>query len=324
MFNNPMAVVGDLGRAIIRAAPGNRFLAADFSGVESRGTAWLSGEQSKINAWARFDATGNPKDEPYYLLGIKLGQPEETARTIGKIADLAFGYMGGPGAYRALDHKTTLTDEEIQKLKYRWRDEHPRTVKFWKMLVTASVRAMQKPGVTIPCGRVSFTYDGAMFLRMHLPSGRDLAYPVPRLHTDLTYGEPTVIFKDNAKGKFFDCRDGRGAYGGTWIENAVQAVARDLLVEAMFRLEAAGYPVVLHVHDEIVCEVPNGTGTLEEFERLMITAPAWADGLPIAAKARNGMRFAKIKDENASLPAVEPVLKSDTNTTPEPEIVQRN
>src|SRR5262249_45494 len=154
-----------------------RFLAADFSGVESRLTAWLSGEQSKVNQWARFDASGNPKDEPYYLLGIRLGLPEETARAIGKVCDLAFEYMGSVVAYRTLDHKTTLTDEEIQKFKHRWRDEHPQTVKFWKMLTRAAVRAMQRPGVTIPCGRVSFTYDGEMFLRMRLPSGRDLAYP---------------------------------------------------------------------------------------------------------------------------------------------------
>jgi RecA-family ATPase len=325
-FTDPMSVIGDLGRAIVCAAPGHRFLAADFSGVESRITAWLAGEQRKVAQWARFDATGNPKEEPYYLLGIKLGQPEEEARAKGKVCDLAFGYMGSVGAYRALDHKTTLTDEEIQKLKYRWRDEHPQIVKFWKMLTRASVRAMQRPGTTVACGRVSFTYDGEMFLRMRLPSGRDLAYPAPRLITDMTYGEPAVVFKDNAKGKFVDCRDGRGAYGGVWIENAVQATARDVFVEAMLRLEAAGYPVVLHVHDEIVSELPTGVGTKEEFHTIMTAAPAWAAGLPIAAKAHNSTRFAKIKDENASLHAAEPIpaRQRDTNSTPEPEILQQN
>jgi DNA polymerase bacteriophage-type len=325
-FTDPMSVIGDLGRAIVCAAPGHRFIAADFSGVESRITAWLAGEQRKVDQWARFDVTGNPKDEPYYLLGIKLGQPEEEARAKGKVGDLAFGYMGSVGAYRALDHKTTLTDEEIQKLKYRWRDEHPQIVKFWKMLTRASVRAMQRPGTTVACERVSFTYDGEMFLRMRLPSGRDLAYPAPRLITDMTYGEPAVVFKDNAKGKFVDCRDGRGAYGGTWIENAVQAVARDLFVEALARLEAASYPVVLHVHDEIVCELPVGVGTKEEFHTIMTTAPDWAAGLPIAAKAHNSTRFAKIKDENASLHAAEPiqVRQPDANSAPEPEILQQN
>ena len=303
---NTLSVIGDLGRCIIRATPGSRFLAADYSGIESRTTGWVAGEQAKVNQWTRFDATGDPKDEPYYKLGIKFGLPEEKARAIGKVCDLAFGYMGSVGAYRALDPNTPLTDEEIKALRDLWRKEHPHIVRFWKMLMRASAHAMKRPGVTVPCGRVSFTYDGEMFLRMRLPSGRDLAYPMPRLITDPMYGEAAVVFKDNAKGKFVDCRDGRGAYGGTWIENAVQAIARDVFTEAMQRLEDAGYPVVLHVHDEIVCELPAGVGTKEEFHRIMTTAPAWAEGLPIAAKAHNSDRFAKIKPQNASPHANEP------------------
>jgi len=321
---NTLSVIGDLGRCIIRATPGSRFLAADFSGVESRITGWVAGEHAKVNEWTRFDATGDPKDEPYYKLGIKFGLPEEKARAIGKICDLAFGYMGSVGAYRALDPHTTLTDEEIKALRDLWRKEHPHVVRFWKMLMRASAHAMKRPGATIPCGRVSFTYDGEMFLRMRLPSGRDLSYPMPRLITDPMYGEAAIVFKDNAKGKFVDCRDGRGAYGGTWIENAVQAIARDVFTEAMLRLEDAGYPVVLHVHDEIVCELPVGVGTLEEFQKIMTTAPTWARGLPIAAKARNGPRFAKIKDIEAP-PAAEPILvrQSSVNSTTEPEILQQ-
>jgi DNA polymerase len=313
-FPDPMSVVGDIGRAVICAAPGSRLLAADFSGIESRGTAWLSGEQSKVDQWAKFDQTGNPEDEPYYILGKRLGQPDETARSIGKTADLAFGYMGSVGAWQVLAPNDNSSEEQIQRYKQGWRDEHPETVKFWKMLTAASVRAVRRPEMAVACGRVSFTYDGT-FLRMRLPSGRDIAYPFPRLHTN-ERGDCVVIFKDNAKGKWVDCRNGEGAYGGTWIENAVQAVARDLFADAMPRLEAAGYPIVLHVHDEIVCEAPIGVGSIEEFHKLMITPPAWADGLPIAAKARNGARFAKIELPRAR--------QSCANTTPEPEIPQQN
>jgi hypothetical protein len=103
---------------------------------------------------------------------------------------------------------------------------------------------------------------------MTLPSGRQLAYPFPRLVTD-PFGEMAVVFKDYQNKQWVDCRKGKGAYGGTWTENAVQAVSRDILVAAMPRLEAAGYPIVLHVHDEIVAEVPDGFGSEEEFLRLV-------------------------------------------------------
>ena len=315
-----MALVGSIGRAVIRAAPGHRLLCADFSGIESRVTAWLSGQQSKVDQWAHFDATGDKKEEPYYILGKRLGQPEESARKIGKTADLAFGYMGSVGAWQKLAPDDTSSDEQIQQYKQGWRNEHMQTVRFWRMLDRAAVRAIEMPGQVIACGRVSFSYDGD-FLRMRLPSGRDLAYPQPRLHTN-ERGDVVVIFKDNAKGKFTDCRHGHGAYGGTWIENAVQAVARDLFAAALLRLEAANYPVVLHVHDEIVAEAPIGVGSIEEFHQIMIAPPDWAAGLPIAAASRNGERFAKIEAPRAAEPA--PAQQACADTAPEPEILQQN
>jgi len=125
---------------------------------------------------------------------------------------------------------------------------------------------------------------------LKLPSGRKLAYP--NAHTKLVDPQHgVVLFNDNSAGRWRDCRDGRGAYGGTWTENIVQAISRDLLAEAMQRVEAAGYPIVLHVHDEIICEVPEGFGSTEEFTRIMTRAPSWALTLPIAAKAWAGPRF---------------------------------
>jgi hypothetical protein len=149
--------------------------------------------------------------------------------------------------------------------------------------------------------RITFKCDDT-FLRMKLPSGRELSYPFARLKTN-DRGNTVVTFMDNELGKWVECRHGQGAYGGTWIENAVQAVARDLFAATMPRLEAAGYHIVLHVHDEIVCEVPNDFGNAEEFLHIITAAPDWADGLPIAAKVRNGSRFCK-------------------TTTPKPEAVQ--
>ena len=139
------------------------------------------------------------------------------------------------------------------------------------------------------------------FLRITLPSGRALSYPFPRIEIGPKYGEPCVIFKDASLGKWTDCNFGRGAYGGLWTENIVSGIARDLLGGAMLRLEAAGYPIVLTVHDEIVCEVPDGFGSLEEFQRIITAVPDWANGLPIAAKVRNGERFSK--SEKPAAPA---------------------
>jgi hypothetical protein len=162
-----------------------------------------------------------------------------------------------------------------------------------------------------------------VFLYIDLPSGRSITYPFARIIKN-KFGEPAVTFKDNARGQWLDYRtkskkkkpaaedqegeddDGPeetrdeeeqtgGAYGGTWFENIVSGIARDLLGEAMLRVEAAGYPVVLHVHDEVVSEVPDGFGSLEEYLRLVEQLPDWAQGIPVGAKGRNGPRFAKVE-----------------------------
>jgi DNA polymerase len=315
-YPQPVSVVGDITRALVSAAPGHRFIAADLSGIESRVTAWLSGQRSKLEQWSTFDHTQAPEDEPYYRIGKTLGLPSEQARSVGKTADLAFGYMGGKGAWKKLagEHDTS-TDEEIKARQQGWRNAHPETVRFWHALNRAAVTAIENPGRTVLCKRVSFEYAGD-FLFMHLPSGRRIAYPFPRLINN-DRGDAVVVFMDNQMGKWAECRHGTGAYGGTWIENAVQAVARDLFAAAMPRLEAAGYPIVLHVHDEIVAEVPDGIGTVDEFVEILTTPPDWAEGLPLAAKGRNGPRFAKLsKSPNPTSfpptpPKVSPMLSND-------------
>jgi DNA polymerase len=287
----PLALVGDIARAMICAAPGHKLYIADYNGVESRVLALVSGQQSKLDQWAKFDCTGAPEDEPYFALGRRFGLPPERARAIGKTADLAFGYMGSIGAWRRLADDDETSDEQIKRYQKAWRDAHPKTYRFWYGLDDAAIEAVQKPGTIVVCGRVAFKCDGA-FLVMRLPSGRKLSYASPVLKPNDRGGE-VVSFMSYDGGRWSECRHGYGAYGGTWTENAVQAVARDLLASAMQRLEAAGYPVVLHVHDEIVAEVPEDFGSEEEFRRLMTELPAWAEGLSIAAKVRSGQRFAK-------------------------------
>jgi RecA-family ATPase len=220
--------------------------------------------------------------------------PEETARATGKTADLAFGYMGGLGAWDRLALGDDASSED-DKSRYQqtWRRMHPHTVQFWRSIDDAAIKAVRHPGRIFTVRRLSLCYDGSTFLAITLPSGRALRYPFPRIGRGEKFGNPMVVFKDNTGGKFTDCRSGQGAYGGLWTENIVQAISRDLLAEAMRRLDAAGYSIVLHVHDEIVAEVPIGFGSLDEFKRLLTALPDWAEGLPVAAKVREGERFSK-------------------------------
>jgi DNA polymerase len=316
--NGTLAEIGAGVRNAIAATSGHRFIIADFSGIESRVAAWLTGEQWKVDQWASFDASGKPEDEPYYLGGLKLGFPPDQARACGKTADLAFGYMGGIPAYRRFAPAgDQSTDEDIKRLQTAWRRAHPNIARFWRALDTAAIRAVANPGKMFAASKkISFVCEGN-FLFMNLPSGRRNAYPFPRLIDD-KFGDKRVVFKDTAFGKFADCRNGEGAYGGTWIENAVQALSRDLLAAAMLRLEAAGYPITFHIHDEIVAEVPDDFGSAEEFSNILLMLPDWATGLPMAAKVRNGPRFAKAQ-KSAEPPPAEEAAESEPEPEPEQE-----
>jgi hypothetical protein len=300
----PLELIGGIARAMICAKPGARLIIADFSGIESRVTAWVSGQQSKLDQWAKFDQTQDLNDDPYFMLGRRLGLPPEQARAIGKTADLAFGYMGGAGAWARLAPEEDASDEaQVKRYQQAWRAARPRTVELWYALDRAALAAVRTRGKIFPCGRVAFRCDDS-FLQLRLPNGRKLSYATPSLITT-DRGNIAASFKSYDQGRWDACRHGHGAYGGVWVENLVQAVARDLLAEAMQRLEAAGYTIVLHVHDEIVAEVPHGFGSEEEFRRLMLELPAWATGLPLAAKVRTGERYSKTTAPIAAAPEID-------------------
>jgi hypothetical protein len=171
-LSSPIEAVGDIARAMITAAPGHRLLIADFSGIESRVLAWITGQQSKVQAWAQFDRTGRAEDDPYVRIARRCGLTGEGARDVGKIVDLAFGFGGSVGAWQRLALEDDTTDEAtVRRYRDTWRTEHPQTVKFWYALDRAAIAAVRRPGTAFPVGRVSYRYD-APFLRLTLPSGR--------------------------------------------------------------------------------------------------------------------------------------------------------
>jgi len=271
-------------------------IGADFGAIESRVLAWIAGEEWKLAAYNRYDATHDPRDEPYCETACRIFRvssgtytKDSPERNIGKVCDLAFGYMGGINAWRKFE-PDRFTNEEVKRFNAEWRAAHPAIKRFWYNVDRAALTAVRERGGVISCGPVLFKSTGA-FLLLKLPSGRKLSYPQPRAVGDEQ--RQHVVFADNAAGQFCDCRNGQGAYGGLWTENVVSGIARDLLADAMLRIEAAGYPIVLHVHDEVVAEVPESFGSTDEFTHLMTRKPAWALDLPIAAKAWTGKRYSK-------------------------------
>lgn len=195
----------------------------------------------------------------------------------------------------------------------RWRAKHSNVASFWYEMEEAAITAVRQPGVVqkVGSGKIAFKMAGSI-LHMRLPSSRCLRYPSPQirefevpwkdadgnpaLKSGLTYKtEPDVSKKARIvddptnSAKFARIK----TYGGSIVENATQAVARDVLAHAMPRLEEAGYPIILSVHDELVCEVPDGHGSIEEMEKIMCELPDWAKGLPVAAEGFDDRRYRK-------------------------------
>jgi DNA polymerase len=253
LYPQPLLIIGECSRPTINAADGNELIGGDLSSIESRTTAWVAGEEWKLDSYRKFDATKDPHLEPYCITACKICRvPDGTfdknspERKIGKTCDLAFGYSGGLGAWRNFE-PDQFSDAEVEKFKNDWRAAHPKIRQFWSDIDQAAIKAVRDRGEIVRCGPVALKFAGA-FLWIRLPSGRMLAFPYPRIIKD-DRGALRVLFGDNGAGQFRDCRKRQGAYGGTWTENIVSGIARDILVEAMFQIEAAGYPIVLHIHE---------------------------------------------------------------------------
>lgn len=304
-FERPLETLGHIIRAVIRAAPGKRLLIADLSGIEARGAALVCGAVGELEQWRSFDQTGRPEDEPYYRTGVTtFAQPPPTARKAGKTGALAFQYQGGVGAYRRITGDDKTPDEAIAARRDAWRRDHPEYVEFWRLAVFQAVQAIRHPGQEFTAKTIAFQYDlKTGFLEVTLPSGRRLTYPKAELFEDEQHGSLSFTFLDasgSKTGRMYHERRGSGAFGGLLLENITQGLCRDIFIEAMPRLEAAGYPIVMHTHDEYCCEVPEDFGSLEEFLALITVPPSWAPKLPVAAKARISDRLIEIVEAKAA------------------------
>ena len=202
--------------------------------------------------------------------------------------------MGGLGAWRKFE-PDKFSDQEVETFKSEWRATHPKIKRFWYDIDRAAWTAVHERGRVISCGRVAFKCVGA-FLLLKLPSGRKLSYPLPRIEIEDERNQ-IVVFADNAAGQFRDCRRGDGAYGGLWTENIVSGIARDLLADAMLRIEAAGYPIVLHVHDELVAEVPDGFGSTRRIHPLDDAQAGLGAGAADRSTGLDRLALLQVKEE---------------------------
>ena len=199
-------------------------------------------------------------------------------RQKGKQAELACGYGGSVGAMKSMGAvRMGVKEEELQPLVDAWRQANPRIVQFW-WEVERAAKTCVKQHVPTQAGRLRFEYQsGILFIQ--LPSGRRLAYAKPRMGEN-RFGGEAITYEGVGTGRKWERLE---TYGAKCVENIVQGTARDLLAFALLRLEKAGYPVVMHCHDEAICEVPIGQGSVEEVNRIMAVSPEWAEGLPLKA-----------------------------------------
>lgn len=296
MYGPAMQVISSCLRGFIVPKAGYDFIAADFSAIEARVLAWLAGQEDVLDIFR-----SHGKIYEHAAAGIYNCPMEEvtkTQRQIGKVAVLALGYQGGVGAFQTMAkaYGLEIEDEKADQIKVAWRKANTAIVRYWYALEDAAKAAVRSPDETFAAGaegrQVRFRKKGS-FLLARLPSGRILSYPYPVLETKETKVGTREILSyktTNAVTKAWGPTD---SYGGLLCENVTQAVARDVLAHAMLTLEANGYPIVMTIHDEIVCEVFEESGSVPEMESLMSQIPSWATGLPLSAEGWRGKRYRK-------------------------------
>ena len=300
IYGDPVDALSHALRSYIVAAPGKLLVAGDFSAIEAVGTAAICGEERKLDVFRE-------KKDPYLVFaskvfGVEVQKKDKPKRTVGKMGELSFGYGGSVGAWRNFEPAgpSVHTDEAILGYRDMWREEHPATYRGWYALQNAAVETVQT-GQAHDWREVEyFMAEDGDWLGCRLPSGRCIWYREPRVVEAMMpwldrHGNP--VFRDQREYRAWKPAEGGWvvvrAWGGHLMENVVQAACRDLLVAALFRCEKAGIPVVMHVHDEIVGEVPEHAADPKLLEQIMEERPTWAANWPIRSEAFAGYRYRK-------------------------------
>lgn len=299
LYASAADVLSELVRTALIARKGCRFIVADFSAIEARVLAWLAGEEWRLKVFEEGGDIYCASASQMFHVPVEKHGVNGHLRQKGKISELALGYGGSIGALQAMgSREMNISDEELKPLVDGWRKANPRIVQFWRSVGDAAMKAVRER-TTVRAGKVTFCCkDGVLFAK--LPSGRTLAYIAPRLETG-RFGSAVITYQSYDKTEKAADEEEEApvtrrwqreeTYGPKIVENLTQAIARDLLCAAMMNLEAAGYRICMHIHDEAVIEMPIGQGSLEEACRLMAIAPDWAEGLPLRADGEDDLSF---------------------------------
>lgn len=285
--------ISQLIRTAFVPREGYEFVVADFSAIEARVISWLAGEDWRLEVFRTHGKIYEASASSMFnvpIEKIKKGNPEYALRAKGKVAELALGYQGGTGALIQMGAlRMGLTEEELPDIVHRWRTANKRIQDFWYTVENCAIE-------TVTLGTTNQIQHGITFMRdadyfmIKLPSGRCLFYPDPQIGEN-AWGNKSITYMGIDGTKKWQRLE---TYGGKLVENIVQAVARDLLANAIRNMLFSGYLINFHIHDEIIAEVPKGSDlTLEKAIDLMCRAPEWAEGLPLNANGFTGDFYKK-------------------------------
>ena len=279
LFGETSFVFSELIRTAFIPSEGCRFVVSDFSAIEARVIAWLAGEEWTLKTFRDggdvYCATASMM---YHVPVVKHGVNGHL-RQKGKVAVLACGYQGGVGAMKRMDKDGTIPEDELQGIVDMWRNANPHIVKLWRTCELAAKTAITEHRTVRIQHGVAFSYvNRNLFVK--LPGGRKLCYWGTRLKQDPMTGRESIVYMGvNQTTKKWEDTE---TYGGKLVENIVQATARDCLAVAMTRVSALGYHIVMHVHDEMIVDVPTeDTDALDRINGCMAAPIDWAPGLPL-------------------------------------------
>jgi DNA polymerase len=279
LFGETAFVFSELIRTAFVPSEGCRFIVSDFSAIEARVLAWLAGEEWVLEAFRNGKDIYCETASMMYHVPVEKHGANSHLRQKGKVAVLACGYQGGVGAMKRMDKGGSIPEDELQSVVDQWRQANSNSVKLWRTCELAARTAIEEHRTVRLKNGLAFGYiNGNLFIK--LPGGRKLCYWNTRLKLDPRDGREHIVYMGvNQETKQWGETE---TYGGKLVENIVQATARDCLAISMQRVAALGYNIVMHVHDEIIVDVPvEDTGAMERINACMAEPIPWAPGLPL-------------------------------------------